>query len=106
MLIIVGIFAVLGAMIKYGKMYFLIAGYNTLTAEEKAKYDLEGIATLMRNVLFGMALVVLIGFFASLWLTKPTLQEYALLIAIGIGVPYLIVRANSKKYRIDNNRSD
>ena len=37
-------FVILGALIKYGKMYFLIAGYNTLPAEEKKKYDIQGIA--------------------------------------------------------------
>ena len=27
-------------------MYFLIAGYNTMSKEEKEKYDIEGIATM------------------------------------------------------------
>ena len=29
------LFIVLGILIKYGKMYFLIAGYNTRSKEEK-----------------------------------------------------------------------
>ena len=40
------IFIVLGILIKYGKMYFLIAGYNTMPREEKEKYNIAGIATL------------------------------------------------------------
>ena len=31
------IFIVLGVLIKYGKMYFLIAGYNTMSKKEKEK---------------------------------------------------------------------
>ncbi|MDO6595777.1 DUF3784 domain-containing protein [Oceanihabitans sp. 2_MG-2023] len=33
----------MGTLIKYGKCYFLIAGYNTMTNEEKEKYHIEGI---------------------------------------------------------------
>ena len=39
------IFIILGIIIKYGKMYWLIAGYNTMPKEEKEKYDIEGIAS-------------------------------------------------------------
>ena len=38
MLITAILFIVFGIFIKYGKMYFLIAGYNTMSKEEKEKY--------------------------------------------------------------------
>lgn len=44
------LFIILGILIKYGKMYFLIAGYNTASKEEKEKVDVKGIATVFRNV--------------------------------------------------------
>jgi len=50
MVIVAFIFILLGIVIKHGKMYFLIAGYNTMSKEEKAKYDIEGIATLFRII--------------------------------------------------------
>lgn len=50
------IFIVLGILIKYVKMYFLVAGYNTMRKAEKSKYDIEGIAPIFRNAMFGMAL--------------------------------------------------
>ena len=56
------IFIVLGIVIKYGKMYWLIAGYNTMPKEERDKYDIEGIATVFRNVMFGMALLIFVGY--------------------------------------------
>lgn len=72
------IFIVLGVLIKYGKMYFLIAGYNTMRKEEKARYNIEGIATVFGNTMFGMALIIIIG------------------------IPYLLIKSNSDKYRIKN----
>ena len=40
MLITAILFIVFGILIKYGKMYFLIAGYNTMSKEEKEKYNI------------------------------------------------------------------
>ncbi len=57
------IFIVLGVLIKYGKMYFLIAGYNTMSKKEKEKYDIKGIATVFKNAMFGMAFMIIIGYF-------------------------------------------
>ncbi|WP_452230472.1 DUF3784 domain-containing protein [Lacinutrix sp. MEBiC02404] len=99
MLITAFIFILLGALIKYGKCYFLIAGYNTLTKEEKEKYHIEGIATLFRDVMFGMAILIIIGYFASKWLENANLQNIFFYISIGIGIPYLLIKSNSKKYK-------
>ena len=93
------IFIVLGILIKYGKMYFLIAGYNTMSKEEKSKYDIEGIATIFRNTMFGMALKVITGYFIAKWIGNSRIELIALMIAIFSGVPYLLLKANSKKYK-------
>ncbi len=94
-----GIFIILGIIIKYGRMYWLIAGYNTMPKEEKEKYDIEGIATLFKNVMFGMAFILLLGYAATRYFSYPKAEWIALFGAILLGIPYLIVRANSKKYR-------
>ena len=60
MLITAILFIVFGILIKYGKMYFLIAGYNTMSKEEKEKYDIERIATVFRNVMFGMGFMIIL----------------------------------------------
>lgn len=103
MIIVATIFIILGILIKYGKMYFLIAGYNTMTAEKKTKYNIDGIATLMRNVLFAMALIILLGYFLGKELDNPNLEMIFMSVAFLIGIPYLLIRANSNKYKIDNN---
>ncbi|WP_310993092.1 DUF3784 domain-containing protein [Aequorivita marina] len=100
MILVAIIFIILGILIKYGKMYFLIAGYNTMTTEKKAKYNIDGIATLMRNVMFAMAIVIILGYFISKWLDKPNLEMIFMFIAILIGIPYLLIKANSNKYKI------
>ena len=80
-------------------MYFLIAGYNTMSAEEKAKYNIEKIVTLFRNVMFAMAAILIVGFIISLWLRSTKIEIISLLLALGVGVPYLLIKSNSRSYR-------
>ena len=70
-----------------------------MTEDEKKKFDIEGIATLFKNVMFGMAFILLLGYAAVRYFSYPKAQWIALFGAILIGIPYLIVRANSKRYR-------
>lgn len=100
------LYVVLGILIKYGKMYFLIAGYNTKTKEDQEKYDIEGIATVFRNVMFGMAFILIIGYFSAKWTGNPDFQDYSLWVSLIIGVPYLLIKSNSKKYKKNQNKSD
>lgn len=105
MLIAASIFIILGILIKYGKMYFLIAGYNTMDPEEKANYNIERIATLFRNVMFGMAAIIFIGYLFSKWLEIPNFELYSFYAAILIGIPYLLIQANSKKYKSPHKKN-
>lgn len=100
------IFILLGILIKNGKYYNLIAGYNTLSKEEKATYKIEKIATLFRNVLFFMAAITLIGYIFSKWLNNEKIAFYAILISTVIGIPYLLVKSNSKAYKNTSNTKD
>ena len=93
-------FIILGILIKYAKMYFLIAGYNTMSAEKKAEIDIEKLATLFKNVLFGMALLIIIGNFISKSLENPMIENIAFFSAILIGTPYLLIKSNSDKYKL------
>jgi hypothetical protein len=90
-------FIVLGILIKYGKMYWLIAGYNTMPKEEKEKYNIEGIANLFRNVMFGMALIIISGYLIAKLTENPNIQNYAFWISMIVGIPYLLIASNSKK---------
>lgn len=99
--VLVGIFLILlGLLIKYTKWYFLISGYNTMTKEEKASYDIEGIASLFRNVMLYMGGVLIFGSLLSKWTDNPSLETAAFFIAIIPGVIYLLAKSNSDTYKL------
>jgi hypothetical protein len=94
------IFIILGILIQYGKMYFLIAGYNTMSKAEKEKVDIKGVATVFRNAMFGMAAIMLLGYFIAEKLKNPHLHSITFFGTLMVGIPYLLVKSNSKKYRL------
>ena len=83
-------------------MYWLIAGYNTMPKEEKEKYDIKGIANLFGNVMFGMALIIILGYLIAKLTENQSIQSYAFWTSMIIGIPYLLIKSNSKKYKIEN----
>ena len=91
------VFIALGILIKYGKMYFLIAGYNTLSNEEQLKFKIEEMATLYRNVMLGMGIIIITGGFIADYQQNPAIEKYTFFGALAIGILYLLVRSNSKK---------
>ncbi len=93
------LFILLGYLIYYRKMFFLIAGYNTMSDKEKAKYKIEKIALVFRNVMFGMAILILLTYPISIYLDVQELQFYSLGIALTLGIPYLLFKTNSKEYK-------
>ena len=99
-------FIILGILIKYGKMYSLIAGYNTMPAKKKAEYNIEGIATVFRNSMFGMAFIVIGGYFAADYLENPDIKNIALYGSLLIGIPYLLIRSNSRKFKDHEKPTD
>ena len=94
-------FIVLGVLVKYGKMYFLLAGYNTMSKEEKDKYNVEGIASVFRNGMFGMATILIIGQLIAIWTENLHINKYTIWTALLIGIPYLLFKANSKKFKLE-----
>ena len=99
MLITAILFIAFGILIKYGKMYFLIAGYNTMSKEEKEKYDIEGIATVFKNIMFGMAFIIILGDLVGELTEKDNLVNYAFWTTMATGIPYLLFKSNSKRYK-------
>jgi hypothetical protein len=80
-------------------MYFLIAGYNTLSNEEQLKFKIEEMATLYRNVMLGMGIVIIIGDFIADYQQNPAIEKYTFFGVLAIGILYLVVQSNSKKYK-------
>lgn len=80
-------------------MYFLLAGYNTMPKEEKEKYDIEGVASVFRNAMFGMALILIVGHYLAIEMSNSKIETYSLFISIVIGLPYLLILSNSDKFK-------
>ncbi|KGO93411.1 DUF3784 domain-containing protein [Flavobacterium subsaxonicum] len=95
---------VLGISIKYGKMYNLLAGYNTMSAQEKAKVNITAVATLFRNVMFFMAATLIAADIFIYYANTPNMEDSLSLCIITTGVLYFIIRGNTKKYRLYNNK--
>lgn len=101
-LLVATFFVILGALVKNGKMYFLIAGYNTMSAEEKAKYDIEGIAKVFRNGFFAMAILMIAISKIPFGLDPNNLEFISIMVSTFAGVAYILIKVNSKKYRVGN----
>lgn len=73
-------FAVLSAVLLSGRGSFLIAGYNTASREEKAKYDEKKLCRVM-----GVGTILITLLFAIFAITGPELLEkYPWILAVGI----------------------
>jgi hypothetical protein len=95
------IFIVLGIGIKYAKMYYLIAGYNTMSKEQQARVDIEGIASLFLKIMVIMGTILILASLVIDYYKVPEIETYVIDITVPAGVLWLIIRSNSKKYRID-----
>ncbi len=95
-----GIFLILlGIAIKYFKLYFLIAGYNTMNSEGKAKVNIQKVATLLRNVLAFIGLTMVFLAFGESLFANPETAGYILQIVVVISVIFLLIKSNSKAYK-------
>ncbi len=98
--LITGVFLILiGVIIKHGKMYNLIAGYNTMSKEKKKNVDISGFASLMRNCFALMGTIIIAGHYILSYLELFKLTHFLILISVSGILPILLIKG--KKY--DNN---
>lgn len=62
--ILIGLFLLLGILLSMGKGSFLIAGFNTMTKEEKEKYDKLALCKFMGKMMFALAFSLVFSFFS------------------------------------------
>jgi len=94
--IVTGIFLILlGLIIKHGKMYFLIAGYNTMPEEKKKNYDISGFATLMRNYFILMGIIIIAGHYILAYFELFEMNRYLILITITVIIPILLIKGRN-----------
>lgn len=94
-LIVMAIFIMLlGILIKHLKMYKIIAGYNTMTKEEKENFDIEKFAILMRNVFLIIGLAIILIALLTMWTKLETIGIIVTIIVVFTGLFYLISKGN------------
>ncbi|GAA0873048.1 hypothetical protein GCM10009117_21950 [Gangjinia marincola] len=49
--------------------------------------------------------VVIIGYFAADWLAIPRIEKLSMYGALIIGIPYLLIRTNSDKFKKDTQKN-
>lgn len=73
---------IVGWLIKYKKVTWLISGYNTASKQEKQRYDIEKLCKYMGNFIF-----ILAGIFFVMAIINVLISGYAeMVIWIGFGV--------------------
>ncbi len=95
------ILIVLGVMVKYLKMHWLIAGYNTSPAEDRKVMSEKGIGEFMGNGLFVLAAVMALGIIGN-YLGYPVAQLVSWIFFFLV-IGYMVVRA--QRFVPDNKNS-
>lgn len=95
--IIVGVFlALLGIIIQKTRAYFLIAGYNTSTPEDRSKVNIKTVAKTIRNTMIILGIV---------WVVVPVVSDllklgqikWLIVIVLHISITLeMVFRVNSK----------
>ena len=81
-LVMTGLSVLLGVVFAYGKGTGLIAGYNTATAEEKAKYDKKKLCKAMSRLMFALA---------GSWLVIASSEIFKKIALLWIGLALFLV---------------
>jgi len=89
-----------GIVVKHFKFYWIMAGYSTMSKQERSSYDLEKVATIFRNGMFGIAIVIMIGYYLARRYEDIRIQTISSIRAFVIGIPYLLYKLNSDKVKI------
>lgn len=92
-------FMVLGVLVY--RFPNLIAGYNTMPEEEKAKVDVEGLKKWSRNmfVIIGVLLIIANYVSHSLSFVDPDYVDYAFYVIVVVGLVILVAGAQKFKAR-------
>lgn len=97
-LLIVIPFLIMAYFLSQGKGAFLIAGYNTMPKEEKAKYDELALCKFMSKILYGISFsLVLLSL--SDWLEMPLLMGIGIALMIGLIVFTFVYSNTGNRFR-------
>lgn len=83
---------VIALCFKKGKLLFLLAGYNTLSNEEKSKKDKNKIGKFYGNIVFGAAAICLVHTLECLFNLSSWIFSVVTLMIIISTVCYIVIK--------------
>ena len=95
-LIIGGLIIVIGLLIK--QFPNLLAGYNTMTKEEKRKIDINGITSIIRICLIVAGCILIIGSLMTILFNINKVSIYLIPVSIIIFSTYLIIKTQKHNH--------
>lgn len=87
------LFILVGTMLSFGKWSFLIAGFNTLSKEEKEKYDVLSLCKFMGKFMFIVAFCILLFLLSDILMMK-ILFDIGITLFI-ISVIFVVIYSNT-----------
>jgi hypothetical protein len=104
--IILGLFFMgIGILVKHGKAHNLIAGYNTMSREEKTSFDIEGYATFFRNFFVLLGLFIIIGFYIFYWVGWTEIAYGWVISSVFLTLPYLLIRSQQYNHSASRQKT-
>jgi len=87
----------IGIAIRHLKLYNWIAGYNTMSPGDRANFNIERFASMMRNVFLIMGLFIILGAVISIHFKNEIPGLLFFFISIVSGLSYLVIRGQKLK---------
>lgn len=91
----------IGLLVKYGKLYMLVAGYNAAPEEEKANYNIKKTVNLFMLVMLYMGIIMISGDFLAEQNENERIKDISFWAALVTGLPFLIWKSNLKENKVD-----
>jgi len=93
-ILIIAFFVLVGIMLSLGKWSFLIAGFNTMSKEEKAKYDVISLCKFMGKLMFMIAFCITLFVLSDILMMKILFKVGITLFIVSI--IFVIIYANTE----------
>jgi Domain of unknown function (DUF3784) len=77
-----------------------IAGYNTMSKEQKKNVDIEEASTFFRNGFIIIGLIIIIGYYLLKWIGLIAIAKYIGLISTIVGTTIIVIMAQ----KFDHNK--
>ncbi|WP_097025986.1 DUF3784 domain-containing protein [Clostridium peptidivorans] len=92
-ILMIALFVIVGIMLSLGKWSFLIAGFNTMSKEEKKKYDVISLCKFMGKFMFVIAFCITLFVLSDILMMKILFKVGITLLIVSI--IFVIIYANT-----------